>query len=43
MTNVGALDVVGMNPAVDWVGAIGQRFATWLIVKFISKTVLDWV
>ena len=43
MTNVGAMDVVGMNPAVDWVGAIGQRFATWLIVKFISRKVLDWV
>ena len=43
MTNVGAMDVVGMNPAVDWVGAIGPRFATWLIVRFISEKVLVWV
>ena len=40
MTNVGAMDVVGMNPAVDWVGAIGPRFATWLIVRFISPKIL---
>ena len=40
MTNVGAMDVVGMNPAVDWAGAIGPRFATWLIVRFISQKIL---
>ena len=40
MTNVGAMDLVGMNPAVDWVGAIGPRFATWLIVRFISQKIL---
>ena len=42
-TKVGALDLVGMNPTVEMSGATGQRFASWLMVRFISKKVLSQV
>ena len=41
-TKVGALDLVGMNPIVEMAGTTGQRFAAWLLVRFISEKVLAW-
>ncbi len=41
-TKVGALDVVGMNPTVEMSGATGQRFAVWLVVRFMSEKALAW-
>ena len=41
-SKVGAMDLVGMNPTVEMVGATGQLFATWLVVRFISEKVLAW-
>jgi agmatinase len=41
-TKVGALDLVGMNPTVEMSGATGQRFAVWLVVRFMSEKVLAW-
>jgi agmatinase len=41
-TKVGAMDLVGMNPTVEMSGATGQRFAVWLVVRFMSEKVLAW-
>ena len=41
-TKVGAMDLVGMNPIVDRAATTGQRFAAWLVVRFISEKVLAW-
>ena len=41
-TKVGAMDLVGINPTVEMVSATGQRFAAWLVVRFISENVLAW-
>ena len=38
-TKVEALDLVGLNPLLERVAETGQRFASWLVVRFISEKV----
>ena len=42
-TNIGALDLVGVNPTVDPVGISGAEFARWMVTRFISEKVFPWV
>ena len=39
-TKVATLDLVGLNPLLERVAETGQRFASWLVVRFISEKVM---
>ena len=39
-TKAGALDIVGMNPTVNMLSHTGQRFAAWLVIRYLSGTIL---
>ena len=41
-TKVATLDVVGLNPLIEIVAETGQRFASWLVVRFISEKIMAW-
>ena len=39
-TKAGALDLVGLNPTVNMVSNTGQRLGVWLVIRFLSNSVL---
>ena len=39
-TKVATLDLMGLNPLLERVAETGQRFASWLVIRFISEKVM---
>ena len=39
-TKADALDIVGMNPTVNMLSHTGQRFAAWLVIRYLAGTIL---
>ena len=41
-TKIATIDIVGLNPLIEMVAATGQRFASWLVIRFISEKTMAW-